>query len=129
LDFEKYQQQIRDGELKDQRLLDYIRELRPAYKTAMLSNISVSGIHKRFSDEELHEHFDTVVVSGEIGYAKPEPEAYEIVAERLGLRRDECVFLDDKQEFCEAARAVGMEAIVYLDFEQARGELDILLAK
>lgn len=128
MDYQKYQQQIRDGELKDQRLMNYIRDLRNTYKTAMLSNISVSGVHKRFSDDELSQHFDTVVVSGEIGYAKPEPEAYEIVAERLGLRREECVFLDDKQEFCEAARAVGMQAIVYESFEQARGDLDKLLA-
>ncbi len=129
VDSQKYQQQIQDGEIKDQRLMDYIVELKQTYQTAMLSNISVSGVHKRFSDDELAQHFDTVVVSGEIGYAKPEPEAYEIVAERLGLRREECVFTDDKPEFCEAARAVGMPAIVYESLGQFRTDLEKLLAK
>jgi epoxide hydrolase-like predicted phosphatase len=127
LDFKKYQQQIRDGELKDQRLLEYIRELKGMYKTAMLSNISESGIHKRFTDEELNTHFDAVVVSGEIGYAKPEPEAYEIVAQRLGVRLEECVFTDDKLEFCEAARGVGMQAIVYESLEQFKADLEKIL--
>jgi HAD superfamily hydrolase (TIGR01509 family) len=129
LEFEKYQQQIRDGELKDQRLLEYIRELKKTYKIGMLSNISESGIHKRFTDEELQTHFDAVVVSGEIGYAKPEPEAYEIVAQRLGVRLEECVFTDDKLEFCEAARGVGMQAILYENLEQFRTDLEQLLAK
>jgi HAD superfamily hydrolase (TIGR01509 family) len=93
----------------------------------MLSNISESGIHKRFTDEELNAHFDTVVVSGEIGYAKPEPEAYEIVAQRLGVRLVECVFTYDKLEFCEAARGVGMQAIVYESLEQFKADLEKIL--
>lgn len=38
----------------------------------MLSNIGSNSLHKRFSDEELEEHFDIVVASGDIGYAKPD---------------------------------------------------------
>jgi HAD superfamily hydrolase (TIGR01509 family) len=68
------------------------------------------------------------VSSGEIGYAKPEPEAYEIVAQRLGVRLDECVFTDDRADFCEAARAVGMQAIEFTGLEQFRHALEPLLA-
>ncbi len=73
-------------------------------------------------------HFDTVVVSGEIGYAKPEPEAYEITADRLGVRLDACVFTDDREHFCEAARAVGMQAIHYQNVDQFRQDLEGVLS-
>src|ERR1700745_2881837 len=47
---QEYQQQIRDGEVKDQRVLDLMKQLRKSYKTALLSNISVPGLDRRFSE-------------------------------------------------------------------------------
>jgi putative hydrolase of the HAD superfamily len=93
----------------------------------MLSNISPGGIAKRFTDSELLERFDTVVTSGEIGFAKPEAAAYEITAQRLDVRLDECVFTDDRLDFCEAARGVGMQAILFQDYLQFRTDLEKLL--
>ena len=123
-----YQQRIKYGEAKNTPLLGYIRELHANYKTAILSNISATGLAKRFTAEELRECFDAVVSSGEIGYAKPEAQAYETAADRLGVRLDECIFTDDKEEFCEAARRVGMQAIVFEDTTQFRRDLTDLLA-
>lgn len=122
-----YQQAIRDGEIKNYPLLEYIAELHRKYKTAMLSNVSKGGITRRFTPLELS-YFDTVVASGEVGYAKPEAEAYELTADRLGVRLEECVFTDDREQYCEAARGVGMQAILYKDFTQFRAELEALLA-
>lgn len=118
---------IDEGEVKDPRVLEYIRSLRPRYKTAMLSNLGAASLHHRFSEQELASHFDAVVVSGEIGYAKPEPEAYEVVADRLGVRLEHCLFTDDRENFCEAARAVGMQAIHYQSFEQFKQQAGPLL--
>ena len=126
---EAYKLAVDGGEVKNNELLRYIVEIKSAYKTAMLSNIGVGSIEKRFNATELQQHFDVVVLSGEVGYAKPEPEIYEIAAERLGVRLDECIFTDDREEFCEAARAVGMQAIVYKDFRQFRTDLEQLLSQ
>jgi HAD superfamily hydrolase (TIGR01509 family) len=104
---------IKQGEVKDMQLLEYVLEVRKSYKTAMLSNIARPSLDHRFTSKELTTYFDTVVVSGDIGYAKPEAEAYEAVAEQLNVRLDECLFIDDREEYCEAARAVGMQAIYY----------------
>jgi HAD superfamily hydrolase (TIGR01509 family) len=119
----EYRQKIKDGEVKNTALLEYVVSLRRSYKTAMLSNIGKGSLAKRFSEEELERYFDVVVASGDVAYAKPETRAYEIVAERLGVRLDECVFTDDREIFCEAARGVGMQAIVYRDFETFKTEL------
>ncbi len=113
----------------DEQLLDYIQELRNHYKIGVLSNIGRDGLLRYFTQSELDAHFDTVVVSGEIGFAKPEAQAYEITADRLGVLLGECVFTDDKPAYCEAARAVGMQAIVYNSFKQFRSDLEKILAK
>jgi len=128
LSYETYRTQIATNEIKDEELLGYIQGLRGNYKTALLSNIPKGSLSRRFSDDELRQYFDEVVASGEIGYAKPEAQAYEIVAERLGVRLDECVFTDDREPYCEGAQAVGMKSIVYQDFQQFRAELEQLLA-
>lgn len=127
--YEQYRRKIDEGEARNVRLFDYIFELKNTYKTAMLSNISLPSLQKRFTEEELRTYFDTTVTSGEIGFAKPSPEIYEITADRLGVRCDECVFTDDREVFVEAAKAVGMHGIVYASFTQFQKELRELLAR
>ena len=124
---EEFRDRIADGEAKDHLLLDYIAGLRPQYKTALLSNIAASSLYRRFAQDELSRCFDEIVISGDIGFAKPEPQAYEIAADRLGVRFDECLFTDDRDTFCEAARACGMQAIHYQSFDQFRAELERML--
>ena len=122
-----YRAKISGGEARDDALFSYIVELRKIYKTAMLSNISVDSLERRFTKAELDKYFDEVIVSGEVGFAKPSPEIYEIAADRLGLRCDECVFVDDRDMFVEAARGVGMNAFVYTDFQEFRTQLSDIL--
>ena len=124
---EEYQTAISTGEVKDQQLLTYIKGLRANYKTAMLSNIDGAGLRGRFQDGELDDAFDLVVASGDIGYAKPEARAYEIAAEQLGVRLDECIFTDDRQHYCDGAQAVGMRSILYENLFQFRRDLEALL--
>jgi HAD superfamily hydrolase (TIGR01509 family) len=128
LTYEQYRAQIAAGEVKNVELLHYIVELRSSYKTALLSNIGAGSLARRFTDAELAAHFDEVVASGEIGFAKPEAEAYRITAERLGIAPEECIFIDDRRPYCEGAQGVGMRTICYQNFAQFRRELEVLLA-
>lgn len=111
----------------DEQLLEYILGLRQKYKIGVLSNVGKDGLLRYFTRAQLDTYFDAVVVSGEIGYAKPEPEAFEITAERLGVRADECVFTDDQQDYCDGARGVGMQAIWYKNLGQFKTELEAML--
>lgn len=94
----------------------------------MLSNIGKRSLENRFSAEELAKYFDAVVASGDIGYAKPELEAYRIAVERLGVEPCEAIFIDDRAVFCVAAEQAGLQAIEYTDFAQYKRELTELLA-
>ncbi len=124
----EYRARIDGGEVRNERLFAYSMLLREqGYKTAMLSNISKESLDRRFQKAELQRYFDEVITSGEVGFAKPEPEIYELAADRLGVRCDECVFTDDRERFCEGAQATGMKTIVYTDFIQFTAELEQMI--
>ncbi|MBA2278869.1 HAD family phosphatase [Candidatus Saccharibacteria bacterium] len=108
-------------------LLDYALELKKTYKLAMLSNVGKGGLKRFFDPGFLERYFDPVVESAAIGYAKPEARAYEIVAGMLGVRLDECVFIDDRQEYVDGATAVGMQAVLYKSVSQLRDDINNIL--
>ena len=90
-----------------------VRALRPPYRCSVLSNADVS-LRGRLKDDLALDHlFDDIVVSAEVGMAKPRPEIFRLAADRLGLAPEACVFVDDWDKNVEAARAVGMEAVLH----------------
>lgn len=108
-------------------ILAYIKELKKSYKVGMLSNIGKRGLADHMDYSVLEEHFDDIVESAKIGFAKPEARAYEIAAERLAVRLDECVFIDDRPAYAEGATHVGMKAIVYENLDQLKSDLEEVL--
>lgn len=118
---------IRKRELANEELLVYVKELHRNYKTAILSNANFGVLENKFSAEQLA-LFDVRSISAEVGTMKPNPEIYEITAQRLGLKPEECVFTDDNPLYCEAAEAVGMRGIWYQNLDQFKRELEQLLS-
>jgi FMN phosphatase YigB (HAD superfamily) len=60
----------------------------------------------------LLEQTDAVVLSFEVEAAKPDPAIYRIALERLGVRAEEAVFVDDQAAYCDGAVAVGMSTFL-----------------
>lgn len=55
--------------------------------------------------------FETIILSCEVGFRKPDPKIYKIVLKKLNLPADECLFIDDKLKNVKAARKLGMKGI------------------
>jgi len=125
---ENLQRKIYSGETRNQRVIDLITELRKKYKTALLSNVGKDSLRHRFSNDELSGLFDVVVVSGEVGFAKPDREIYHHTADLLKVEPAECVFIDDRQAYVRGAEQAGMRAILYEDFDQMKNALEKILA-
>ena len=70
------------------------RGLRPTYRCSVLSNAD-RALRGRLETLGLCELFDDIVVSAEVGMAKPRPEVFRLAAERLRLAPEACVFVDD----------------------------------
>ncbi|MDD1780217.1 HAD family phosphatase [Enterovibrio sp. ZSDZ35] len=70
--------------------------------------------------------FDGEVVSAEEGCLKPCADIFNRLAEKYGVTPEESVFLDDVQQNVDGAKAVGFEAIVFVNTTQARRALSTL---
>ena len=102
-------------------MVEAVREIRRGGKrTALVSN-SWSTDH--YDRELLAELFDTSVISGEVRMHKPQPEIYELTVQRLEVEPGACLFVDDLQENCEGAEAVGMTAIRHRSAPETIGRL------
>src|SRR4249920_478247 len=71
--------------------------------------------------------FDVVVLGPTLGVRKPSPEVFRLAAERLGLRPDECVVVDDHIANVRGARAAGAVVIHHTDAAATVEELRVLL--
>ena len=67
--------------------------------------------------------FDGVVVSAHERVVKPDPEIYRILLQRYGLAATGCIFIDDSAKNIEAARAVGMKGVHFVEPIDLRAEL------
>jgi epoxide hydrolase-like predicted phosphatase len=78
---------------------------------------------------EIDEIFEVVVDSAYVGMRKPDPAIYELTVERLGdgVRAEDCVFIDDVEVNCDAARSVGMSAVQFQTTEQAIADVRALV--
>ena len=85
----------------------------PAYALTNWSAETFPVAVERFGDV-LH-LFDDVVVSGEVGLAKPDPAVYDLAARRLGHPPEALFFTDDSPANVEAALAAGWDATVFTD--------------
>jgi putative hydrolase of the HAD superfamily len=75
----------------------------------------------------IDEIFEVLVDSGFVGIRKPDAEIYELTLERLGLPAEACLFVDDTEVNCDAARALGMAAVHFRDTEQTLAEMSAAL--
>ncbi len=73
----------------------------------------------------LGEIFGTTIVSGEEKLIKPDVEIYKLFCARAGVAAGDCVFVDDRPQNCEGARAIGMDAIHFT----GAGALELQLTK
>ena len=109
----------------EESMLEALRRARRAgLRTGMISNSWGGGRYDRSMFDEL---FDGVVISGEVGLHKPQPQIFELGAERVGLPPSRCVFVDDLEENCDGAEAVGMVSVLHRGADQTIERLEELL--
>ncbi len=115
------------GDRVDLRLVEWLRSLRPAYKTGLLSNAwdeARNAVQTRFGFLDV---FDVSLFSAEVKMRKPDERFYRLILERLGVEPEEAVFVDDFPLNIEAASRLGMRAIHFRNPDQALMEVQDLL--
>jgi putative hydrolase of the HAD superfamily len=115
----------------NREMIEFVRAARRrGVRTALLTN-NVREWEPLWRSKlpEVDELFEVVVDSAFVGMRKPDPAIYELTLERLGVRGEDCVFVDDLEPNCEAARGFGMIAVRFETADQAIAELTSALAE
>ncbi len=110
----------------NQELVDLIEKLKPHYKLGMLSNINTEYFQTFMNNENVKNLFDVIITSEEVGYMKPDKEIFEIILDRMGLKADEAVFIDDRQPNIDGANNLGLKSLLYKNTAQLKSELQKL---
>jgi epoxide hydrolase-like predicted phosphatase len=115
------------GDIVDRTLVDYIRSLRGKYKTGLISN-NWGDLREILVREKFEDAFDYVIISAEVGVAKPDPKIFRIALEQAGVRPNEAVFVDDFYVNIEGCEEVGMKGIHFKDASSTLQQLKLLLS-
>ncbi|MEK9736949.1 MAG: HAD-IA family hydrolase, partial [Candidatus Nanopelagicales bacterium] len=70
--------------------------------------------------------FDVVVISGEVGLRKPDPQIFELTLDQMQLTAGECVFVDDLPHNITAAADLGIVGVRHVAYDATRSELETL---
>lgn len=124
-DFLKNMQEFRRSE----PVYELVAQLRAnGIKTGILSNVFSIGVNALRAGG-FYEGFDPLLLSSEIGYAKPDPEFYQMAIDRFGVKPEEIIFIDDQQDVLQPAKDMGMHVILATSPQQIVNDTKALMFK
>ena len=102
-------------------LLDFLRKSN--YKIAVATSTYKERAIQRLESVGIKEKFDDMVCGDEIEYSKPNPEIFLKAAEKLGLKPEECIVIEDSPAGVEAGYKGGMTVINVPDMKTPDEEM------
>jgi glucose-1-phosphatase len=114
-ELKNFEQTFWQGDQIDMELIRYLENQRGTFTTALLSNAWV-GMRDILKDQYQiveGETVDHILISAELGVAKPDPRIYHILASTINCQFDKILFVDDFIENIEAAEELGIQTIHY----------------
>lgn len=107
--------------------VEIMKQLKQAgYPLYGFSNWSAETFPYAREKYDFFDLFDDMVISGAVGYVKPEPEIYQIMLEKIGRPAQECLFIDDSLPNIKQAEKLGFVGIHFQSAEQLRIKLQRL---
>ncbi|MDY6908532.1 MAG: HAD family phosphatase [Thermodesulfobacteriota bacterium] len=117
-----FRRRYREDERPNLEVIRIIGKLKGACRLAVLSN-SPPGLRRWLADWRIDHHFHVIFCSGDEGIAKPDPRAYLQTLDRLAVAPERAVFVDDALENVQAARRIGLHAILFENAAELEGAL------
>ena len=118
----RYQTFVEIIELSN-NILPLLEDLGKRYRLALLSNFPCGrSIRDGITKLGMTPHFDTIVVSGELGWVKPDPRPYQALLDQLEEKPEDCIYIGDNWlADVQGSKAIGMQSILttqYLPYER-----------
>lgn len=112
-DLDKIEKEYLDTiELSD-GFLEFIKTVRRQFKLAIISNDSSRWSKYLREKFNLNQYFDVISISGDLRIQKPDKRIFQLTIEKLGVKAEDCLYIDDRERNLEAAKKVGMKAIMF----------------
>ena len=102
---------------------DLIRKLKPNYRLALLSNTSEWDFNFGIKTTDIFNLFDAVILSYEVKEMKPGKKLFLEAINKLNLKPEECTYIDDIEEYVNAANQMGINSILYKSYDILIDEL------
>jgi putative hydrolase of the HAD superfamily len=99
--------------------------LKKSYKLVLLSN--TNSIHEKYGWEQYDflKYFDDLILSHKIGAVKPEEKIYRAVEISSGSPAEQHIFIDDIEEYVNAARSFGWDGIHFKGYSSLVKDLKL----
>lgn len=111
----EFKQKFWQGDQLDHALIDFLMSLGKDYQTALLSNAFKDSRTYLANEYNIIEGqtIDLLLLSAELGVAKPDLKIFQILANALRCDYTEILFVDDFKENIDAAKELGIQTIWY----------------
>jgi HAD superfamily hydrolase (TIGR01509 family) len=126
-EFERLRRDFFASDRIDPELMDFIRKLRPTLRTGMITNAWPNIRDLLENHWAIAGDFDPLIISAEVGLAKPDPEIFRLALRLLALDGPQVVFIDDAPDNVDGARRSGLRAIRFRSFAEMTRELEARL--
>lgn len=73
--------------------------------------------------QEIYSHVDILLLSCDIGVRKPKKEAFMKALERMKLKAEEVLFIDDRENIIESAKEYGFNTVLAKNEDQIVDEI------
>jgi epoxide hydrolase-like predicted phosphatase len=124
---DEFRDRFFEEDFLDEELLDFMRGTRPVLKTGLISNAWDGLRETLYTRVPIADAFDVIVISAEEKIVKPDPRIYLSTLERLEVKAEEAIFLDDFIENIDAANALGLIGVHFRSTAQAQHDMRALL--
>lgn len=120
MEVENYSSEIQKQVEENRQLFEGVKETlgelkKRGVRLGVLSNTESpeSENRERLRRLKVNQYFDHVVCSVDIGYVKPQTEAFQIVLDKLNVTRDEAIYVAHHFDELSGARKFGLKCIAF----------------
>ena len=106
-------------------LLSYLKD--NGYRVALATATGIERTEKYLKQQGLYEFFDEIVCASMVEHGKPEPDIYVYAAEKIGLKPQQCIALEDSQNGIKSASSAGCKTVMVPDLDEPADEIKPLL--
>ena len=118
ISLDKMKEFIRSNNIIDNEMLDLLKQLKKNYPVFALTNDVSEWLEYRINKFNLNQYFDLIISSSDVGLAKPDVAMYECLLEKLNLKPEEIVFIDNRKENIVAAVNLGIKSFHFTNREK-----------